>query len=114
MSRQRKVIEAMGMVGVAILLYAIVSCPHVCQAAEWVWSESEGATGYRFYWSINHSNWHDCDRVEYPATICTGGTCYPGEFDEGWNEVPLVFYVVTAFNAAGESTTEHGPVEACP
>ena len=114
MSRQRRALEFAGVVALAILLYALVSCPYPALAADWCWDESEGAEGYRLYWSNVPIAWSGCNTIEYNTTSCIAGRCCPGLFDEGWN-VGLVYYIVTAYNAAGESITEHGPVnEACP
>ena len=113
MSRQRRALEFAGVVALAILLYALVSCPYPALAADWCWSESAGAEGYRFYWSNVPNTWTSCNHTDHDTSICVEGRCCPGDFDEGWN-VDIVYYVVTAYNAAGESSTEHGPVEACP
>ncbi len=77
----------------------------------WSWREVPGATAYRIYWRSPSGVFCSTKRVEYPASVCVDGVCQ-GEARPP--AMPLAFVVVVAVNAAGQSVTEHGPVEICP
>jgi len=67
------------------------------------WEPSVGATGYRVYWSSGSDIWASGHRIE-TTELCVDdpvGEPVPGE---------IVYYIVTAFDADGESETEHGPI----
>jgi len=82
----------------------------------WCWDPVSGATGYRVYWSTDPTSWSACNRTEISAV----NACQPGDpmvcCDNG-EPLPdgdVIYFVVTAFNGAGESETDHGDVEECP
>jgi len=84
----------------------------------WSWNESATADGYRLYYTTCCTalacSWPPAQRVDVPASACLLGRCR-GEFGfTPAGDAPLVMFVVTAYNVAGESATEHGTVELCP
>ena len=83
----------------AVLAAAVAQTP----IHDYCWDASPGATGYRLYWSSSPTVWVSGQRVE------TTALCVP---DPSPIPVPheIVYYVVTAFNAVGESETEHGQI----
>lgn len=80
--------------------------------ADWCWTVSAGADGYRLYWSNVPQVWAACNATDYPSSVCVDDRCCSTDFVDGSGD--LLFYVVTAYNVAGESSTEHGPVDICP
>ena len=76
--------------------------------AVWGWDPVPEATGYRFYWSHVATGWSACDRIE----VTDPWIPYPAVPDPGPGEI--IYFNVTAFNAAGESVEQHGPVLPCP
>jgi hypothetical protein len=70
----------------------------------WCWNASIGAEGYRLYWSEWQGEFHEYQMVETTQVCVPVGTIpdpLPGE---------IYYIVVTAYNSAGESTTEHGDI----
>jgi hypothetical protein len=87
---------------------------------EWCWnapSQGEVVDGYRVYWSVGGlpGCWNEHVVLDYdlacnvngrPGLCCDGGMVPYSPAED------FVLYVVTAYNAGGESDSEHGPV--CP
>jgi hypothetical protein len=73
----------------------------------WTWDAVPNADGYHFYWSRVGTQWDACDMVEVTANEIPYPTApepLPGE---------IIYITVSAFNAAGESAEDHGPVAGC-
>jgi hypothetical protein len=87
----------------AILVHVLFSQTSASSLSTYCWDPSPEATGYRVYWSLAPDWWPSKNLTEVSDTCLTdpSPTPIPGE---------VIFYVVTAFNAEGESATEHGPV----
>jgi len=67
------------------------------------WDASSNATGYRVYWS-DAPDWWPSSNVIDTSSLCVTDPLpesVPGE---------VLFFVVTAYNAYGESKTDHGPI----
>ena len=78
----------------------------------WEWDTVPSADGYYLRWSFYPDLWPECQRLTINAAAIN---------DDNLDAmVPLnrpgfvVYYVVTAYNAAGESSTGHGPIVPCP
>jgi len=91
----------------------------------WTEVEGQGVLGYRGYFStypvcwdedyvIEFSTYESCELYsDTPGVCCDGGLTPMGQDQP----LPgnLIFFIITAYNAAGESITEHGPIqEICP
>lgn len=79
----------------------------------WSWDKVPNTDGYRIYWSDSPSGpWSQCQSAVVLEEDCPeGDRC---EINIPEPEGDMVFFVVTALNTAGESTTQHGPTEECP
>jgi len=67
------------------------------------WDASEGATLYRVYWTLDHTFWTPFQSVDTTETCVADPAPEPALGQ-------VVYFVVTAINAVGESETEHGPI----
>jgi hypothetical protein len=111
------------------LVASIVVCASVtlCEPARW--SQVERATGYRLCyavwlpWTRLHATWWNAPHGPYQWWDClcvdVGNPCADGicEIEPGWWPDPppghLYLAIVTAYNDAGESRTDHGPIRDC-
>jgi hypothetical protein len=87
----------------ALVLAGIVALAEPGEPFRFCWSASARATGYRLYWSTIPDTW-PVERMVDTSDLCVDDHArdpYPGE---------CLYYVVTAYNSAGESETEHGPI----
>jgi len=103
-------------------------------ATQWEWDAVVGdathgaATGYRIYYSMlnccdpgtPHCEWSTHNMVDIPADSdhcgllnCHSANSCCGDF---LSEPPgdILFFTITAYNEAGESSTEHGPISSIP
>jgi hypothetical protein len=78
----------------------------------WCWDPVESASGYRIYWSVSPVEWSEFVEVTAEQAGCAGTEeeCC----DQGWTPVEalpnqIVYYIVTAYNEAGEGPTGHEP-----
>ena len=87
----------------------------IALSSTWCWDDvGVSADGYRLYWGYTGQSWLAENSVEVDRFFaCTGNECSV-DIDEDAIPGTLVFFVVTAFNSVGESSTEHGPVEVLP
>ena len=83
----------------------------------WSWSPVADADGYRLYWSMTPYTW---DRT---YSVDVGNMTTYDDFPISHLTTPqpggIFHFVVTSYNAAGESITEHGnvidsPAGVCP
>jgi hypothetical protein len=106
------------MIARALAIVLLLLLPTSAGAFEkWVWDPVPTATGYRLYWSNAvpgaYPPWTTCQMIETTLTETTFDPPAPPP-----NEI--VFIIVTAFNAVGESGTgwaegtTHGPITVCP
>lgn len=78
--------------------------------SDWHWDSVANATGYRLRWSTQPDVWCRADHTDISTYACTLNDCH-GEIAMPAGD--LVFIVVTAYNAIGESPTEHGAIVDC-
>ena len=111
------------LVGVLILIASVTTTQPVS------WNGVPNATGYRICWSVYLQNiltyspwWNEgvpfrfwgCNCVEANAVECWTGRCWaPTSLVPDPPPGQLYIFTVTAYNTAGESPTEHGPILTC-
>jgi hypothetical protein len=73
----------------------------------WHWNPVPEAEGYYLYRRDSTAPWSACQRAQVVGSA---------QVSDYLDPVPgqLLQYVVTAYNAGGESPTEHGPIVECP
>ena len=87
----------------AVALIVLLAAVGLASGDNICWDSSEGATGYRVYWGTDPTWWTPLQQVE-TAALCVADPTpepLPGE---------IVYFIVTAYNAYGESETEHGEI----
>jgi hypothetical protein len=95
---KRLIVFLIALIVSAFLCEAVASDPEV-----FCWEKSESTIGYHLYWSTEPDWWLSGNMTETTG-LCVDDPApdaFPGE---------VIFYVVTSYNAEGESETEHGPI----
>ena len=89
---------------------------------QWEWDKlpaPEQVTAYRVYWGGSGQAWCQGNRSEFSVATSCGAVGQCSDETRCCGDVPQppfspAFFIVTAVNAAGESSTEHGAVVVCP
>ncbi len=89
---------------IAALLLSLIA------GSTWSWDPATGADGYRLYWSFVHP----CCIWDRTYSVDVGPDTFYDDFPIEHLTTPqpgvITYWVVTAYNSAGESSTEHGPI----
>jgi len=88
---------------VALLFQTAHPTTEAANSKLFCWDASPTATGYHVYWSAA-PDWWPSSNVTNTSSLCLTDPApdpVPGE---------VLFIVVTAHNAYGESETDHGPI----